>query len=217
LADFDIRQVLHFSGGYQLPMGKDKRFLNQGKLSNAVLGGWSTNWITTLQGGQPLNFGCPNGTAAGLGCNAVKVAGQSPQLKLHKDTNGQLNWIGNSKAFAQPCEVGNPGQPTGCVSETGSGVLGGKPGQTVTPGFHRLDVSAFKAIQLNDRISMQFRAEFFNILNHPNFNAPGFGGNGVVSIGGSNTITSGTFGEIGGTRDNPNDPRQIQFALKLYY
>ena len=65
---------------------------------------------------------------------------------------------------------------------------------------------------------MQFRAEFFNILNHPNFNAPGFGGNGVVSIANStNFSNSPAFGEIGSTRDAPFDPRQIQFALKLYY
>ena len=217
LADFDIRQVLHFSGGYQVPFGKDKRFLNQGKAEDLVFGGWSLNWIATLQGGQPANIGCVNGTAAGLGCNAVKVAGQSQKLGLHKDSNGVLNWFGNPAAFSQPCEVGNPGVPAGCVAATSSGVLGDKPGQTVTPGFHRLDFSAFKAIQMNDRISLQFRAEFFNVLNHPNFNAPGFGGNGVVSIGGSTNFTSNTFGEIGSTRDNPNDPRQIQFALKLYY
>jgi hypothetical protein len=217
LADFDIRQVLHFSGGYQLPFGKDKKYLNEGKVTNAVLGGWSANWITTLQGGQPLNIGCVNGTASGLGCNAVKVAGQSQKLGLHKDTNGALSWFGNPAAFSQPCEVGNPGQPAGCITATGSGVLGDKPGQTVTPGFHRLDFSTAKAIQMNERISLQFRAEFFNILNHPNFNAPGFGGNGVVSIGGSTNYTSNTFGEIGSTRDNPNDPREIQFALKVYY
>jgi hypothetical protein len=70
---------------------------------------------------------------------------------------------------------------------------------------------------MSDRFSMQFRAEFFNVLNHPNFNAPGFGGNGVVSIGGSTLYNSSTFGEIGSTRDAPYDPRQIQFALKLYY
>ena len=64
---------------------------------------------------------------------------------------------------------------------------------------------------------MQFRAEFFNILNHPNFNAPGFGGNGVVSIANSTNFTNANFGEIGSTRDAPYDPRQVQFALKFYY
>jgi hypothetical protein len=218
LADFDIRQVLHFSGGYQLPFGKDKKFLNEGKVANAVFGGWSANWIATLQGGQPANIGCINTTAAGLGCNAVKVAGQSQKLGLKKTGPTALSWFGNPAAFSQPCENGNPiATPAGCVTATGSGLLGDKPGQTVTPGFHRLDFSTFKAIQMNERISLQFRAEFFNILNHPNFNAPGFGGNGVVSIGGSTNYTQKTFGEIGSTRDNPNDPREIQFALKVYY
>jgi hypothetical protein len=99
----------------------------------------------------------------------------------------------------------------------GAGVLGGNRATTYGPGFHRLDFSAFKGFQVNDRISMQFRAEFFNILNHPNFNAPNFGGNGVQAIGNSGNFTSSTFGEIGSTRDAPYDPRQIQFALKLYY
>jgi hypothetical protein len=229
-ADFNIRQVFHFSGGYQLPFGKDKKYLNEGKAANAVFGGWSANWIATLQGGQPINFGCPDGTAAGLGCNDVLVPGQSPKLGLHKDVNGVQNWIGNPLAFTQPCELGNstatPVQTgsTPCVALTGSAALGSRPGQIVGPGFHRLDFSTFKAIQMNERISLQFRAEFFNILNHPNFNAPNFGGNGVVSIGGSGNYLSipsgngvGGFGEIGSTRDNPYDPREIQFALKVYY
>jgi hypothetical protein len=78
----------------------------------------------------------------------------------------------------------------------------------------------FKGFQLSNRFSAQFRAEFFNILNHPNFNAPGFGGNGVVAISNSTTFTpnnNSTFGQIGSTRDAPFDPRQIQFALKLFY
>ena len=102
-------------------------------------------------------------------------------------------------------------------SGTGSGVLGFRPGTTTGPGFHRLDFSAFKAFKLTERFSLQFRSEFFNILNHPNFNAPNFGGNGVTAIGGSGNFTNAAFGQIGSTRDAPYDPRQIQFALKLYY
>jgi hypothetical protein len=218
LADFDLRQVLHFSGGYELPFGKNKQFLNSGGVSNAIIGGWSAWWIATLQGGQPINFGCADGTAAGLGCNDIRVPGQSPKLGLHEDSAGALHWIGNAGAFNQPCQLGvaTP-TPTGCAAVTGSAALGGGPGQVPGPGFHRLDFSLYKLIQFNDRISTQFRADFFNILNHPNFNAPNFGGNGVNGVSNSGNYTSSTFGEIGSTRDNPYDPRQIQFALKLYF
>jgi len=85
------------------------------------------------------------------------------------------------------------------------------------PGFHRFDFSIFKDFPIKEHVKLQFRAEIFNLTNHPNFNAPGFGGNGVVAISNSGNYTSGNFGEIGSTRDAPYDPRQIQFALKLYY
>lgn len=218
-ADFDIRQVLHFSGGYQLPFGKGKQFAHDANgIENAVIGGWSVNWILTLQGGQPITLGCPHGTAAGTGCDDFNVPGQSQKLGIHRDSNGLPNWFGNPAAFNQPCEYGATPNPTNCIAVSpGVGLLGGYNGTTFGPGFHRLDFSTFKAFQLSERFSMLFRAEFFNIANHPNFNAPGFGGNGVVSIGGSTDFTNSHFGEIGSTRDAPFDPRQIQFALKLYY
>jgi len=225
-ADFDIRQVVHFSGAYELPFGKDKKYMHQGGAADLVLGGWAMNWIATLQGGQPINFGCPTGTTSGLGCNTIRTG--DPQLGIKIKTSGGYHgpfWIGNAGAFTQPCQLGGtvanpvpiPNSPAGCVALTGAGVLGSKPGQIVGPGFHRLDFSLFKQFQLNERMSLQFRSEFFNILNHPNFNAPNFGGNGVASIGGSGNYTSSTFGAIGSTRDAPYDARQIQFAMKLYY
>ena len=222
LADFNIRQVLHFSGGYDLPIGTNKYLLSSAsKPLNAVVGGWSVNWIATLQGGQPITLSCPTGTTAGTGCFDVNVAGQSQDLGLHTDSQGKLNWFGNAKAFQQPCELGPSGpiteSPAGCIPLTGNAVLGGKPATTTGPGFHRLDFSLFKNIPINQRFSMQFRTEFFNILNHPNFNAPNFGGNGVVAVSNSGNFNNPNFGEIGSTRDAPYDPRQIQFALKLYY
>ena len=95
--------------------------------------------------------------------------------------------------------------------------MGGYPTSVTGVPFRKFDFSMFKAIQLSERFSAQFRAEFFNILNHPNFNNPGFGGNGVVSIGNATNFSNNHFGEIGSTRDAPFDSRQIQFALKLYY
>jgi hypothetical protein len=222
LADFDIRQVLHLSGGYQLPFGKDKRFLNHsGKLVDATLGGWSANWIATLQGGQPITLGCPDGTTNGTSCNSINVPGQSQKLGIHTDSQGQPNWFGNAAAFNEPCQLGvaaaNQADPTCLPAGNGVNILGGYGTTTTGPGYHKLDFSTFKAFQISERFSMQFRAEMFNILNHPNFNAPGFGGNGVVSISGATNFRNANFGEIGSTRDGAFSSRQIQFALKLYY
>ena len=148
--------------------------------------------------------------------------GQDPKRGLHIDSNGKLSFFGNPGAFNQPCVLGAGGVPdptkvVGCVPLTGLAALGGPPAQIAGPTFKRLDFSVFKDMRLSERFTLQFRAEFFNIFNHPNFNAPGFGGNGVVAVSGATNFTSSNFGEIGSTRDAPYDPRQIQFALKLYY
>jgi hypothetical protein len=219
LANFDIRNVFHLSGYYELPFGKDKHFLaNSGRIENALVGGWAANTIVTLQGGQPISLSCPSSTTAGTNCTDLKVPGQSQKLGLHKDSNGKLNWFGNPLAFQQPCILGsNPPAPAGCVPEIGPAVLGGYATTTTGPGIAKFDFSAFKNIPISERFSMQFRAEIFNILNHPTFNAPNFGGNGVNAISSSNNFNSTNFGEIGSTRFAPYDARQIQFALKFYY
>jgi hypothetical protein len=221
LAGFDIRNVFHFSGGYELPFGKGKHFMSDATgLQNHLVGGWMVNWSTTLQGGQPIGLSCPDGTAAGLGCGVLRVKGQPLDLGLHNDANKKLNWYGNPAAFAQPCVLGAGGVPTalpkGCVPLTGAAALGGLT-QVPGPGFHRLDMSIFKNFPIKERLTLQFRTEIFNLLNHPNFNAPNFGGNGVVAVSGSGNFLNSNFGEIGSTRDAPYDPRQIQFALKLIF
>jgi hypothetical protein len=229
LSPSDIRNVFHLSGGYELPFGKGKRFASGGgKASNLLVGGWSILWNAALQGGQPRTIPCPTGTTSGTNCNAIPVKGVDPNSGPH---NVKQFW--NPAAFTQPCVMGGPSDapvpipdsPLGCVPLTGTAALGGGPTQVAGPTFKRLDLSTFKDFLISERFRLQFRAEFFNILNHPNFNAPGFGGNGVVSIpgalnftpNGDGTFGAGTFGAIGSTRDAPYDPRQIQFALKLYY
>jgi hypothetical protein len=193
---------------------------NASEVANKLVGGWSVVWSTTIQGGQPITVGCSTETTAGTGCNALFVPGKSPT-----SPNNVMQFL-NPAAFTQPCVLGGPinaptpirDQPLGCIPVTGLDALGAAPPQVAGPGFSRLDFSVFKDLKLTDRYLLQFRAEFFNILNHPNFNAPGAGsGNGAAVIPGSLDFKSPNFGQIGSTRDAPNDPRQIQLALKLYY
>ncbi len=207
LAPFDIRNVFHLSGGYELPFGKGKHYLSSNGVANKVFGGWSINTAIVLEGGQPITFTCPSGTGVDTGCYDLLVG--DPGRGLHIDSNGKLSLFSNPKAFSQPA----PCTALPCPLST----LGGAPDQVAGPTFKRMDFSTFKRIPLTERFSMEFRAEFFNLFNHPNFNAPNFGGNGVVAVSGSGNFTSSSFGEIGSTRDAPYDPRQIQFALKLYF
>jgi hypothetical protein len=211
LADFDIRNVFHLSGEYQLPFGSGKRYLTNGGPANKVLGGWSVNTAIVLEGGQPITFTCPTATwaATNNNNNCFDLLVGDPQRGLHIDSNGKLSFIGNAAAFAQPA----PCTALPCSLSA----LGGPPDQIAGPTFKRMDFSVFKEMQLSERFRLEFRSEFFNLFNHPNFSAPNFGGNGVIAVSGSGNFTSNTFGEIGSTRDAPYDPRQIQFALKLYY
>jgi hypothetical protein len=205
--DFDDPKVVHVSGSYELPVGKGKRFLTSGgRLADGVLGGWKTNGILTLQDGMPGNIGCVNSTTSGFGCDALLVPGQSIIAGPH-NVNAWLN----PAAFASP-----PVATT--IGQSDYAPLGGAPMQFYGPGYHRIDFSLFKDFRTSDKTHFEFRAEFFNLVNHPNFSPPGFGGNGVVAAPGSTDYTSpATFGRINSTRDGQNDQREIQFAMKFYF
>lgn len=207
LCDFDVPKVLHFSGQYQVPVGHGRKFLsNSPGFLNAILGGWSTNWILTLEDGQPGTVTCVNSTTSGFGCNALLVPRQSVTAGPHNVDH----WL-NPNAFASP-----PVATT--IGQTDYSPLGGAPTQFYGPGYHRLDFSLFKEFRTSESTRLEFRSEFFNLTNTPNFSPPGFGGNGVVAAPGSLDYTSPTtFGKINSTRDGQNDQREIQFALKFYW
>lgn len=207
LADFDVRNIFHVSGGYRLPFGKGEAFLSHSHgLVNTLVGGWQTYWILTLQTGQPFTIPCSISTTAGLGCNALLVPGERPYFGPH-DVD---HWL-NPAAFANPPVASAAGQ-------SGLAPLGGPGTQVEGPPFRHLDFSLFKEFQISERFRLEFRTEVFNLTNTPNFSFPGFSGNGVTAAPGAKNFTNtANFGKITSTRDNPHDPRQIQFALKLYW
>jgi hypothetical protein len=196
LCEYDTRNLVHLSGIYPLPFGKGARFLGQARgLTNAVVGGWMTNWILTLEDGFPITIPCTITTAAGSRCDAFTVPGQNPIGGLH-----------NVNQWMNPAAFTNPPVAT-AIGQSSLAPLGGSLTPIAGPGFHRLDFSLFKQFRTSERTNLEFRADVFNLTNTPNFSDTTL----------TTNFSSSAFGKITATRDNPNDPREIQLALKLYF
>ncbi len=213
----DAPKVFHGSGTWQLPFGKDMRFgRNTGGAVNHVLGGWIVNGILTVQDGFPNTVTCATGTTGGFGCVALLVPGQP--LYLQQGPHGIEHFL-NIAAFTQPCQLqasginpnvpSNPNFPGNCVPLTGVGLLGGKITQFHGPGFFNLDFSLFKQFRTTEKTRLEFRGEFFNILNHPNFGNPG-----SLNFTQNPTSSNFNFANITGSRGNS---RLAQVALKFYW
>lgn len=194
-AAFDIRNAFTASGTYELPFGKGKPYLSQtNRFAQFLFGNWSANWILTVDGGQPQTIPCATATGAGTGCYADDVPGQNPYA------NQTVEHFYNAAAFTTPPAVATVGQ-------TNLTPLGGGQGQVYGPAFRRLDLSLFKSFPIGETRRFEFRAESFNLSNTPNFSLPAI----------LNYLNTVNFGQITSTRDNPNDARELQFALKFYW
>jgi hypothetical protein len=198
LCDTDATNVVHLSGSWQLPVGRGKTLLNNSNRAvDAVLGGWAVNFIYGYQGGQPFTINCPVTTAAGFGCFAPVVQGQS----LYAGPHNHTQWL-NPAAFAQPAVATQIGQ-------TDYSVLGGSGQQARGPGFNNLDSSVFKYFNFTETVRLQFRAEAFNTTNTPQFGQPG-----NLNFTLATPTNSNGFSSITTTRNNP---RLLQLALKLFF
>lgn len=193
LCNVDVRRIVHTSGIYELPFGRGRQFLHSG-FGSWLAGGWSTNWIFTAQDGQPFSVGCTTTNASGLGCFALKVPGQ-PLYPKSQTVDQFLNPL----AFVNP--------PVATAASAGPENLGGKGSQVSGPPFRRFDLSVFRRFPFIHESYFEFRAEAFNLTNTPNFGQP-------TSL---NFNVKSTFARIDATRDDPNDPREIQLSLKYYF
>lgn len=205
LCDVDTRLNVHASGTYELPFGSRRKYLQSGPAA-WIVGGWSANWIFTAQKGVPISIPCPTTTASGLGCFAVKVPGVDPYAGPH-----------NIRQYLNPAAFANP--PAVAAGATGTLTnLGGPGGQVIGPPFRRFDFSIFRRFPFVRESYFEFRAEAFNLTNTPNFAQPGtLNFNNVQTGPDGATVSTGTFASITSTRNSPNDERQIQLSLKLYF
>jgi hypothetical protein len=195
-ADFAVRHLGHFSGNYDLPFGPGRQYLAQkGDIKGKIAGNWSLNWVFTYASGQPMTIPCTITTAAGLGCDALLVQGAHQGGGPH---NANQYW--NPASFYNPPQVVSTGQ-----SDTAP--LGGAPTQVYGPNLIRLDAALRRSFQIRENVRVEFRAEAYNLLNHPFFAQP-------TNL---DFLNLTNFGQINSTRDNPNDGRAVQFAVKFYF
>ena len=191
LSDWDMPQVLGITYVYELPFGRGRAFGNNwNPFVEAVLGGWKTNGIWRFSSGQPLPLGLSGGISL------PTYGGQRPNLTGTLERNTGSDW--RDRYFTNPEVVSVPEPNT----------IGNAPrnmGDVRSPGVNTANLSVLKEFYMNkfrEGMHLEFRAEFFNAFNHPQFGAP------------DTTLEGGNFGVI---TYQQNDPREIQLALKFYW
>jgi hypothetical protein len=163
---FDIRQVVHASGTYDLPFGKGKKYLSSSKLGDEIFGGWTLGTIFVIQSGNPLQLSggylTVNGNDAGVVLN-----GPLSQLQ----NNIGVYHSGNPWVYTvKPSVIQANGQVNQSLMSPAStpGVWGYR-GFVYGPRWWNDDFSLNKAIPIHERWHLTFQAQLLNLFNHPTF------------------------------------------------
>lgn len=170
--DYDFTNDITATWVYSIPY-----FQNDGKLLRAVLGDWSFAGLALHQSGFAMSPGMATSTS-GLAIRPDQVA---PYHRI-----GHLNEWFDTSSFAAP--------QYGFFGNASNGIIRG-------PAYSSVNASLYKTFPITSRFSTEFRAEAFNVANHPNF------------IGVSTSLGSANFGQVTSARD----PRILEFAIKLMY
>ncbi len=192
-SSFDRTHRFIVSGVYSFPSP-------QKRLVGALFGHWSTSGVLTLQSGTALTIGYNNATNVfgisqdraqlASGCSASNLVNPGP-------VQNNLNHYFNSACFTAPPIIGADGIGT-AFGDSASGIVDG-------PGQFNLDLGIMRNFPMawpKEGSALQFRMEFFNLLNHPQFSNP------------NTTFGSSSFGIISSTAVNP---RVGQIALKILF
>jgi hypothetical protein len=181
-SDFDHRNVLTASYVWQFP-----KLTGSSAPVRAIVNGWQTTGLVSVHTGDPLTIylGKDN-SLTGLNRDMPLLVGNPYQNgACAKVTSHCKDWLfPNAFASAPVGQDGNLRKNT-----------------LVGPRFVDWDAALFRNVNFHERVALQFRAEYFNVLNHTNFGDPG------------TTVTSATFGTI----TTANDPRIGQLSLKLLF
>ena len=196
---WDVRHVFNANAVYQLPFGTGKAYLNAPGIWRDIAGSWEATSTLVARTGFPINV-LINRSASAVpdGNTTDQRPDLVPGVSLTPPGGSSIGaWI-NPAAFAVPA----------------AGTWGNAPRDLFRgPGAWQIDMGLGKQLPLTERVGMQFRTEFFNVFNHPQyglpqatFNSSGFGSiiNGVNTNTPVSPVGTGT-------------PREIQFALRFVF
>ncbi|MFZ3262488.1 MAG: TonB-dependent receptor [Terriglobales bacterium] len=201
---WDARHVFNANAVYQMPFGRGKPLLHDPGVARAIAGNWELTTTALARTGFPVNVLLPSSYTAPDGATGTQRPDLVPGVSLTPPGGKTLAaWI-NPAAFATP-----------------AGEFGTAPRDLVRgPGTWQTDMGLAKHIPLTERVGMQFRAEFFNIFNHPQLGQPqstfnpsnttGFGS--IINTVNLNTAIVNPITPVGS-----GTPREIQFALRLSF
>jgi hypothetical protein len=188
----NVTSEASISARYELPFGTGKRWLGSaGQWEGKLIDGWQLNGIATFLSGFPFTPVIGSNRSGDGDTRNPDRPSLNPNFSgpILLDTPGR--WF-NPNAFVLPSP--------GTYGSLGRGTFTG-------PGLADVDMSLFKNTRVSDRASVEFRAEFFNVLNHVNFGPP----NPTVFATGGFNASVGTITTLA------TNPRQIQFGLKLLF
>jgi hypothetical protein len=192
LSSNDAPDHLVFGYVVDLPVGRGRRLLSHpSPLINTVVGGWGLDGMITLQSGFPLFFATASNVTNSFGGGSRPNVLAGCQKSVSGSAESRLNDWFNKACFSQP-----PAFTFGTEPRTDPNLR--------SDGIANWDFAAFKNFAFADdgKVKVQFRGEFFNFLNHPQFGAPG------------TTLGAAGFGVVS---SQINSPRLVQLALRMSY
>jgi hypothetical protein len=213
LAATDVRNIASLNGTYDLPFAAGRSLgAGGGSVAARALGGWSISAIANLQSGFPFSpqLGY-NPTGSGDTRNPVRPdVNASFSGRLYPHTVGQ--WF-NPAAFSAPLSTLSA---SGAI--TGGAVGNARRDTLLGPGLAELDTALHKNTRVAEGVNLQFRAEFFNVLNHTNLTTPN-----ETTFASAPTLINGAYTppaispSAGVITATATTSRQIQVGVKLLF
>jgi hypothetical protein len=203
-SDFDVRHAFTAAVTYNIPTVK------VGEVGSAILRKWGVDTIFSARSATPVNVIFSSTQLFGVGTSTRPDLVSGVPLYVDDST------VGGGRRFNRTAFTAPPTDPA-----TRSALRQGTLGRNALRGFpvYQVDLALRRQFSLTERVNLQFRAEAFNLFNHPNFGDP-IGDLNLPLFGQSTTMLGRSLGS-GGVGFNPlyqiGGPRSIQFALKLQF